>query len=308
MRAPTRAQSLRLAIDSLASAQHGLLTVRQARSLGLSDEAIKYRLGREWKPIHAGIYLVAPFPLSPNARLLAAVMRAGPRAAASHRAAAWQLGLEGFAKRPFLEMFARSDLRPSNGIVNHRTNDLPGSDIVRVGPIPVTNATRTLIDLGSVVDEEAVEIALESALSLRLTSIPRLQFRLATLGKKGRRGTAVIRKIVARHNHESAAAQSWLEGKFLRVAREGRLPAPARQFLVRTSAGRVRYIDFAYPHRKLGIEVGGLGAHTGPVAEQRDSTRHNELIACGWRLLYFSYGDVVHRPDHVLSTIRRELT
>jgi very-short-patch-repair endonuclease len=307
MRAPSRAQSLRLAIDSIASAQHGLITARQARSLGLSDAAIKHRLGREWKPVHAGIYLVAPFPLSPNARLLAAVMRAGPRAAASHRAAAWQLGLEGFTNRPFLEIYARSGLRQTNGILAHRTDDLPRSDVVRVGPMQVTNATRTLIDLGSVVDEEAVEIALESAMSLRLTSIPHLQRRVATLGKKGRRGTAVIRKILDQHDHESPAAQSWLEGKFLRVAREGRLPAPARQHLVRTPKGRVRYIDFAYPHCKLGIEVGGRGAHTGPVAEQRDSTRHNELTGCGWRVLYFSYGDVVHRPHHVLSTIRREL-
>jgi very-short-patch-repair endonuclease len=307
MRAPSHAQRLRLAIDSIASAQHGLLTVGQARSVGLSDEAIKYRLGGEWMPVHAGVYLVAPFPLSPDARLLAAVIRAGPRAAASHRAAAWQLGLEGFTSRPFLELYARSGLRQTSGIVVHRTNDLPRSDVAHVGPIPLTNATRTLIDLGSVVDEEAVEIALESAMSLRLTSISRLQQRLATLGKKGRRGTAVIRKILDRHDHQSAAAQSWLEGKFLRMAREGRLPTPVRQHLVRTSTGCVRYIDFAYPHCKLGIEVGGRGAHTGPVAEQRDSTRHNELTGCGWRVLYFSYGDVVHRPHHVLSTIRREL-
>jgi very-short-patch-repair endonuclease len=273
----------------------------------MSESAIKHRVGREWKRIHAGIYLVAPFPLGANTRLLAAIIRAGAGATASHRSAAWQLGLEGFRNRPFLELYARSGLRPMSGIVAHRTNSLPGCDVMRVGPIPITNATRTLIDLGSVVDEEAVEIALESALSLRLTSIPRLVSRLTDLGKKGRGGTAVIRRILDQRDHESPAAQSWLEVRFLRVARTGRLPVPERQYRVRTTTERDRYIDFAYPHHKLGIEVGGRGAHTGPVAEQSDSARHNELTACGWRVLYFSYRDVVHRPDHVLDTIRREL-
>jgi hypothetical protein len=40
----------------------------------------------------------------------------------------------------------------------------------------------------------------------------------------------------------------------------------------------------------MGVEVGGKGSHTGPVAEERDSRRHNRLTSLGWHLLYFCVG------------------
>ncbi len=225
---------------------------------------------------------------------------------ASHRAAAAKLGLDGgFLTR--VELYSPRWLRCHDGHVIHRTNDLPKRDILKLGPIPVTNATRTLIDLGNVVDSTTLEMALESALHKRLTSFHKLCRRLEELGGRGRRGTQAIRKLLEQRDPNLAAAASRLEIEFHNLARRGHLPCAVRQPGVVTPSGRRRYIDFAYPDELLGIEVGGREWHTGPVAEHRDSVRHNELTAMGWRILYFSWSDVVHRAAYVLETIRSEL-
>ena len=178
---------------------------------------------------------------------------------------------------------------------------------MKMGPTPLTNATRTLIDLGTVVDAATLEVALESALHKRITSIPRLHRRLGELEGRGRRGTKALRRLLADRDPSLGAAASRLEVEYHRLAARGGLPQAVRQLEVVTRSGRRRYIDFAYPDRMVGVEVGGLASHTGPVAERNDSERHNALTAMGWRILYFSWGDVVHRGSYVLDTVRREL-
>jgi very-short-patch-repair endonuclease len=295
------------AVYRKAGRQHGLITRAQVRVLGMSAGAISNRLNSdEWTRIYDGIYLVRPFSMTEDAALLAAILRAGDGAVASHRAAAAKLGLDG-GFLPCVELYSHRWLRSHNGLVIHRTNDLPKRDILRLGPIPVTNATRTLIDLGNVVDAATLEIALESALHKRLTSIQKLDRRLDELAGRGRRGTLAIRRLLEQRDPNLAAAASRLEIEFHNLARRGRLPVAVRQLEVVIPSGRRRYIDFAYPEHLLGIEVGGRGWHTGPVAERRDSVRHNELTAMGWRILYFSWTDVVHRAPYVLEAIRSEV-
>jgi very-short-patch-repair endonuclease len=295
------------AVYRKAGRQHGLITRAQVRVLGMSAGAISNRLNSdEWTRIYDGVYLVQPFSMTEDAALLAAILRAGEGAAASHRAAAGKLGLDGGFLH-CVELYSRRWLRSHNGLVIHRTNDLPTRDIVRFGAIPVTNATRTLIDLGNVVDPSTLEIALESALHKRLTSIHKLRRRLDELAGRGRRGTQAIRRLLEQRDPNLAAAASRLEIEFHNLARRGGLPEAVRQLEVVTPSGHRRYIDFAYPEQLLGIEVGGREWHTGPVAERRDSVRHNELTAMGWRILYFSWTDVVQRAPYVLEAIRGEL-
>lgn len=132
-------------------------------------------------------------------------------------------------------------------------------------------------------DEEAVEIALEWALHRGQTSVPRLRWRLKEIGGRGRRGAGTLRRLLEQLDPETRPAQSVLEVKFARALRKARLPRCVRQFAVQLEGGRKCYIDFAFPDVRLGIEVGGRAFHSGPVAEQRDSIRHNQLTALGWR-------------------------
>jgi very-short-patch-repair endonuclease len=214
--------------------------------------------------------------------------------------------LEGVEEGP-IELYIPNNKKPrGKGVVFSRTTSLLASDVTRFGKLPLTTATRTLIDLGSVMTEEQVEIAFESAYRRGLTDPARARRRLEDLRLGGRRGPATLRRILELRGDE-APAGSTLEVKYVRLARRGDLPRETRQWRVLDRDGIVARIDFAYPDILLGIEVGGKGAHVGPAAEQRDSRRHNRLTALGWRMLYFGWDDVVNRSDYVIRSVRSEL-
>lgn len=288
----------------LAGGQYGLLTRAQARDCGMADGAITYQLRSGWHAMHRGVFSLPGFSPCWEQSVLAACLRGGPSTVASHSTAGALLRLDG-CDRGAIHLLS-SHVWTSPGVTIHRTRALPACDCTKVGPIPVTNASRTLLDLGAVCDEEVVEIALECALRRGLTSIPRLRWRLEEVGGKGRPGSAVLRHLVDLRDPKARPAASVLEVKFLRRIRGIGLPAPTRQLQVDAGAGR-RFLDFAWPHAMLGVEVGGREFHSGPAAEQRDSKRHNELTVLGWRVLYFTWDDIEHRIEYVVACIEKEL-
>jgi very-short-patch-repair endonuclease len=57
----------------------------------------------------------------------------------------------------------------------------------------------------------------------------------------------------------------------------------------------------------IAIEVDGWAFHHSPERFQRDRTRQNDLVALGWTVLRFTWGDLVERPGYVVAAIRRQL-
>jgi len=124
----------------------------------------------------------------------------------------------------------------------------------RVGPIPTTTATRTLVEVGSVLPQKRLEEALDSALRQRLTSVDRLRAGVERLGGRGRRGPSALGKVLdARGN--ACPTDSALETRLGRLLRRHRLPEPERQVMVRDEDGLVGRIDFAYTEQRIAIEV-----------------------------------------------------
>src|SRR5437867_1846199 len=81
-------------LDALAGTQLGLLTRAAILSRGGTDHYLATCVQRRrWQQLHAGVYLTGSAPPTWLQRQLAACMAAGPRAVASHRAAAavWRL-------------------------------------------------------------------------------------------------------------------------------------------------------------------------------------------------------------------------
>ena len=288
------------ALKKLSAVQFGVFTLDQARDRGVTDDQL-HRAIRAGELEHdvRRIYRDAAVPASWEQKLMSAQLWAGPQAAVSHRSAAALLQLWG-CEPGHVELTTPAARRPPRGVRLYR-GLLSGADTATLGMFRISAATRTLIDLAGVVSDEALEIALDSALRNRLTSVPYLTARLNSVGSQGRKGCGTLSRLLA-HRVSLGGLESPLETKFLRLVRRAGLPMPEAGFEV----GRYR-IDFAYPQAKLGIELEGLDYHSGRQALNRDKARRNYFTDLGWVILYFTWDDVTRRPVDALETLRNHL-
>lgn len=293
-------------VREITLSQHGLITRKQAIELGLSPRAVDRRVAfGQWIRIYPGVYCI-PGATSPQQDLKAACLWVGEPAVVSHRSAANLWGLLGF-ETPIVEITTnRPRTPPSSEVILHHTSLMKAKDLARLHGFTVTSVARTLIDLGAVVGEELVEIALDDALGRSLVSLTTLESGLLELSRRGRRGIAVIRKLLIPRK-DGQATKSKLETKLVRVIRKGRLPEPRRQFEVLLPNGHHAFMDLAYPGAMLAIEADSFRYHGGKRFLQRDVTRRNLLTLLGWTVLSFTWDDVVKRPGYVVATISQFL-
>ena len=89
---------------------------------------------------------------------------------------------------------------------------------------------------------------------------------------------------------------------------EAGLPAPLTQFEVRRLDGRLLgRVDFAWLAQRLVVETDGYAFHADRRTYRADRRRTNVLVLDGWRVLRFSWEDVVHQPETVVAAVRAAL-
>ncbi|MDQ4064839.1 MAG: DUF559 domain-containing protein, partial [Actinomycetota bacterium] len=233
-------------------------------------------------------------------QLFGAILWAGEGSAASHRSAAALWQLDGF-EEGLVEITTSTSRRTPSGVIAHRS-ELRARDVTRVSDIPVTSPTRTVLDLPSVADEEAVETALDCALRRGLTSIEYLRRKHTERSAPGRRGARTISYLLHQRAADTRVLESALETRFLRLLRKEGLPIPQAGYPV----GPYR-LDFAYPGLRLGIELDGYAFHSARALWTRDLARQNHLVRLGWTLLRFTWEDVTRRPRAVVDEVRHHV-
>lgn len=67
-------------------------------------------------------------------------------------------------------------------------------------------------------------------------------------------------------------------------------------------------IDVAFIPQMVAVELDGFAFHREAGTFQRDRTRRNALIAAGWTVLNFTWGDLTERAGYVESAIRQSLS
>ena len=289
----------------LARRQHGVVTLDQARAAGLSQRAIDRRLGSgRWERLHPGVYRVGGAPPSWEQLVLAACLHAGEGSAASHRSAAALWRLAG-VDVTIVEIIAPRRAR-GRGVVVHEVS-VPTRQTTTVGVIPVTNPTRTLLDLGAVVNPDVVEQALDDALHRGLTTITKLRGILRRDGGRGRRGAGVLRKLLEARDPRSAPPESVLEARLGRLLARSGLPKATPQYEVRDRGRLVGRVDFAWPTEMVAVEADGYRFHSGARAWRRDRARGNALTGRGWRVFYVTWDDVTRQPERLLAELKRAL-
>jgi hypothetical protein len=285
------------ACHRIASRQYGVVSRAQAIAVGMSSRAIQHRVVNAlWTPVQPRVYLMPGAPPRWERDEIAACLWA--EGFASHGAAARLWELPGLASYGRCEItVSHCHLPPRCGIVVHFTNRLLAHHRTTVKGIPVTTIERTLVDLGAVLSRPRVAIAVDDALRRRITSLHKLRRCLAESGGRGRRGAGVIRPILADRSGLDRPPESPLETKLLALLHRSPLPMPELQYEIWNGRHFVARVDFAYPERKLAIEVDGFQFHSGRESFDRDRRRLSAISALGWRLQLVTKTDIDDLPD-----------
>ena len=159
------------AIAQLAAQQHGVVSVRQLRRLGLPDSTIGERVrGGRLHRVHRGVFAVGHVRLSDEGRWMAAVLAGGASAVLSHRSAAelWRMLRRSPQRNSAVHVTVEGEGRHRRGIRVHRSSTLVDADRTRHYGIPVTAPARTLVDLRRTLPSPIFARALREAEFLKL--------------------------------------------------------------------------------------------------------------------------------------------
>jgi len=260
---------------------------------------VRVRRG-SWQRIRRGVLLVAGTADTWEQRLWVALLAAGPRSVASHRSAGrlWRLP-DCVSARIEVTVLRHDRADVASGRCRETLALDPGAI---VAGFPVTTIERTLLDLGAFAPR-LVRSGIDDALGRTLTTLPRLQETLRTVGRRGRAGTAAFRQAVDAAASAPIELESELERRFERLLRTSGLPLPDPQHRILLDSHRTVRVDFAYVHQKLAIELDGFAFHGRRLAWESDLDRHTRLAVAGWTVLRFTWTDVTQRPAHVISTV-----
>ena len=292
-----RKQDLRL-IDR-AEAQHHLVTREDVTACGFSSQQWCDRIDDgTWLPAADNVFRHRATPCTWELRVRAAALSLGRDAALFGPTAARWWGLEGFGddRIEFVVPRIRRSLDPS--VQLHTTRRWSTTDLLTHDGVRTTSATRTIIDLAAAHHTAGgIENAIDSAIRLRLTSLPRLTKRISELAP-GRRGIRMLRELLL-----DSGGESFLERRFLGLLRSARLPRPACQISY-AADGRAIRVDFEFHTTNVIVEVSGRLGHTSDRDRQKDARRRNALQQIGKTVLEFTTVDVMSNPDYVLATLR----
>lgn len=288
-------------IARLASGQHGLVTVGQLRRLGVGRGSIAHRLrvGRLHR-VRTGVFAVGHPSLSPEARLLAAVMACGEHAILSHQHAAdlWELlppwiELDLAAINVSVPPGSRRGRRP--GLEVHRLEIEDRDRAARRG-IPVTSPSRTLVDLANRVAPRTLERAIDQALTDRLVTAPGLHSALDRAGSS--RGTRSLRALLAATERFETVTQSELEEAFLVLVRRAALPMPALNVPLLG-----RRVDAVWSAQRVAVELDGFRWHRTRRRMESGLTEAADLRRAGWVPVRYSARQVFDEPMVVVADL-----
>jgi hypothetical protein len=295
----------------LLDAQCGIADRPQALGAGFSDRQIEHRLrsGR-WQAVHAGVYATFTGPLSREARLWAAVRRAGEGAVLSHETAAEVQGLIA-SKPPGAKIHITVpgnrrpvQRRPIPGVVIHRS-DQSQPQLPVTWKLPRTRVEDTVLDL------VAAAVTFEDAYSWISRAVSRefatpLMLRAALAARSRIRWRSQL-AVALGDNDEGL--HFGLERRYARdVERAHGLP-PAQRQARHEIGGRAHYRDNWYAEYRVCVELDGPSFHRDEQVGQ-DKRRDNlNLAADGVRTFRFGPVEVTERACEsatmVAATLRR---
>jgi very-short-patch-repair endonuclease len=290
------------AIVALAARQHGVISLAQLLALGLSERAVHARVaaGRLHR-IHQGVYAVGRPDVTIKGKWMAAVLACGDGALLSHQSAATLHGLlNARAGRIHVTVPRRTTVARA-GLHVHRSTCLVPEDRVEPEGIPCTSVPATLLGVAAtaprnVLDSACNQAEMENILDMR--AVEELLER-----RRSHPGAKRLHAALEVDGLGLDRTKSRLERRFLRLARETGLPAPAVNAWMPTP-GEEMQCDFVWHNERLMVEVDAWETHRTRKAFRGDRRRDRLLRLHGWDVVRVTGYDVDFDADGVISEVQ----
>lgn len=275
-----------------ARARHRVLTFNELFEVGCGKEAVAHlvRTERIWR-VYRGVYALEG-PLSALGWSYAAVRRCEPTAFASRFSAAGVLELrDHWPEVPQVTIVGRTGAKGPPTIEVHHAKRL---DVGTCHGIPVTSPAQTIIDCAPALNEQALKALLRRAeyRGLDLTSFTE------------KRVPANLRTLLGRYVIGSGLTDSELEALFYELCAAAGVPLPE----IQARFPNRRRVDFVWHDRRVIVEADGRRGHEGFVARAEDVARDREHLIAGYVTLRFTWHEVEHEPELVVTQLRAVLS
>ena len=287
------------AIERRSRSQHGVITLAQLETLGLSPRATRHRAaaGRLTR-VHRGVYAIGA--LTGEGRWLAAVLACGDGAALSHRSAAALWGLSGNGGAEVDVTTAGRAGRGYPTIHAHRGGELRPEDTTVQNGIPCTTVPRTLIDIAAVVSYRMLERAIDRAEVLRLFDL--CAIRAALERHRSRRGTRALANALDSYDRPTITSSA-AEERFLALIRAARLPRPRVNGRLLLDDGTAYSPDFLWREARLIVEIDGRTYHARRGAFEHDRRRDRRLAIAGYETRRYAASELAREPEQVIAEV-----
>jgi Transcriptional regulator, AbiEi antitoxin/Protein of unknown function (DUF559) len=297
---PARSAGRWQRVVRLAERQHGVVALRQLRTLGLSASGVRSRVARGYlHRVHRGVYAVGRPSLTWRGSLMAAVLAYGDGAVVSHRSAAALWGLRPSGEGYIELSVPRHGVRSRPGARVHCRAELGAMDVTIVDGIPCTSLARTVVDLTEVLTDRGMERVLEQAEVLRLFDARAVED--AMHRAKSRHGKSVPASLLQPTGMTLTASE--LEERFLELVRDAGLPDPETNAPMILPDGTAIRVDFLWRKWRLAVETDGHAFHRTRQSRERDARRDQLLRLAGFEPLRFTGRQVSQEPGWVRRTL-----
>lgn len=272
-------------VDAFLADHDGVITTAQARALGLTQRQVSGRLrtGR-WLPMSRGVHLSSQHHLTDVARVRVAV--ATHRAVADRTAAAFWHGLIDELP-PVVTVSAPRSVHgqtQSSVAVSVKRRTFPTEDQEVLRDLKVTRRPLTVLAAAQDVDDGAALI--DRALQQGEVTVESLR---ASLDRNSAHGLGLARELLA---VLEAGSESAAERLFVDLLRLHEITGWVQQFQL---GGR--RLDFAWPARRVAVEINGWSYHRTHSRFESDGDKAASLAAVGWLLLPFSWKAIRYTPE-----------
>ena len=177
---------------------------------------------------------------------------------------------------------------------------LPGQHVRTLYGLPVTTATRTVVDLARSLTFMEGVVVVDSALRLGKTTDRGLADVLHSCA--GWAGADRARRVT---NFSSEDAGSVLESCARVVFAEAGLPAPVLQAAIATSdAEFIARVDFCWPAYRVIAEADGMAKYDDPRRARNQILRDTRLRDTGYKVVHFTWSELFGSPERVVARIR----